>query len=60
LERFKKCFEKKESVKEFYKEKEMLTIKSELEESVESRMARFLNGLNHDIQDVVARFFAKQ
>ena len=37
------------SVEEFYKEIEMLLIKSELEECAKARMARFLNGLNQDI-----------
>jgi len=32
---------------------EMLSIKSDLKESEEEKMARFLNGLNQDIQDAV-------
>jgi len=41
------------SVEEFRKEKEMLIIESELEESAKARMVRLLNDLNQDIQDVV-------
>jgi len=36
-----------------YNEMEMLSIKSDLKESEEEKMARFLNGLNQDIQDAV-------
>jgi len=36
-----------------YKEMEMLSIKRNLKRSEEAKMARFLNRLNQDIQDVV-------
>jgi len=36
-----------------YKEMKMLSNKSDLKESEETKMARFLNGLNQDIQDMV-------
>ncbi|KAK7376004.1 hypothetical protein VNO78_35080 [Psophocarpus tetragonolobus] len=40
-------------VEEYYKEMEMLIIQAQIEEDPELTMARFLNGLNHDIRDVV-------
>jgi len=40
-------------VDEYYKEMKILTIQAKIEEDPEVTMARFLNGLNHDIRDVV-------
>ena len=38
---------------EYYKEMEILIIQAKIEEDLEVTMVRFLNGLNHDIRDVV-------
>ncbi|XP_027912791.1 uncharacterized protein LOC114188764 [Vigna unguiculata] len=40
-------------VDEYYKEMEILIIQAKIEEDPEVTMARFLNGLNHDIRDVI-------
>ena len=40
-------------VEEYYKEMEVLMIQAKIEEDEEVTMARFLNGLNSDIRDVV-------
>ncbi|XP_027912219.1 uncharacterized protein LOC114171289 [Vigna unguiculata] len=40
-------------VDEYYKEMEILIIQAKIEEDPEVTMTRFLNGLNHDIRDVV-------
>jgi len=40
-------------VDEYYKEMEISLIRAQIEESQEATMARFLHGLNRDIQDVV-------
>jgi len=40
-------------VDEYYKEMEILIIQAKIEEDLEVTMVRFLNGLNHDIRDVV-------
>jgi len=41
------------SVDDYYKEMEISLIRANIEESNETTMARFLNGLNRVIQDVV-------
>ena len=41
------------SVEDYHKEMEMLMIQAKLEEDPEVTMARFINGLNNDIRDVV-------
>ena len=40
-------------VEEYYKEMKVLMIQAKIEEDEEVTMARFLNGLNSDIHDVV-------
>ena len=41
------------SVEEYFKETEVMMIRAGKNEENEAIMARFLNGLNHDIRDVV-------
>jgi len=41
------------SVDEYYKEMEISLIRAQIEESQKATMARFLHGLNRDIQDIV-------
>ncbi|XP_006575997.1 uncharacterized protein [Glycine max] len=41
------------SVDEYYKEMEISLIRAQIEESQEATMARFLHGLNREIQDIV-------
>lgn len=41
------------TVEEYYKEMEMTLMRANIEEEIEDTMARFLNGLNLDIRDVV-------
>nr|ACN78969.1 truncated putative gag polyprotein [Glycine max]ACN78976.1 truncated putative gag polyprotein [Glycine max] len=41
------------SVHEYYKEMEISLIRAQIEESQEDIMARFLHGLNREIQDIV-------
>ena len=38
---------------EYYKEMEISLIRAQIEESQEATMARFLHGLNREIQDIV-------
>ena len=40
-------------MEEYYKVMEILIIQAKIKEDPEVTMARFLNGLNHDIKDVV-------
>ena len=40
-------------IEEYYKEMEVLMIQAKIEEDEEVTMARFLNGLNSDIRDIV-------
>jgi hypothetical protein len=42
------------SVEEYYQELQMDMLCCNLEEEEESAMARFLGGLNHEIQDILA------
>jgi hypothetical protein len=42
------------SVEEYYQELQMGMLRCNLEEEEESAMARFLGGLNHEIQDILA------
>ena len=41
------------SVDEYYKEMEISLIRAQIEESQEATMAKFLHGLNREIQDIV-------
>jgi len=41
------------SVEEYFKEMEVTMIRARMNEENEATMARFLNGLNHDIRDIV-------
>ena len=41
------------SVEDYYKEMEIIMIRANIEEEREATMARFVNGLNHDIRDIV-------
>ena len=41
------------SVDEYYKEMEIAMIPTNVEEDHEATMARFLNGLNHDITNII-------
>jgi len=41
------------SVNEYYKEMEISLIRAQIKESQEATMARFLHGLNREIQDIV-------
>ena len=41
------------SVDEYYKEMEIVMIRENVEEDCEATMARFLNGLNHDIANII-------
>ena len=41
------------SVNEYYKEMEIAMIRVNVEEDCEATMARFLNGLNHDIATIL-------
>jgi len=40
-------------MEEYFKEMEVTIIKAGMNEENEATMTRFLNGLNHDIRDVV-------
>ena len=45
--------QRSKSVDEYYKEMEIAMIQANVEEDCEATMARFLNGLNHDIANFV-------
>jgi hypothetical protein len=53
LQTLKPC---SKSVDEYFKEMELLLIRSDIREDEESRMARFLHGLNDDISCFVEMF----
>jgi hypothetical protein len=46
----------KRSVDEYYKEMELLLVRAEIREDPESKMARFLGGLNEEIAGFVEMF----
>lgn len=51
--KLQKLFHGSKGVEEYYKEMEVLMIQAKIEEDEKVTMARFLNGLNSDICDVV-------
>jgi hypothetical protein len=48
--------QEKRSVDEYYKEMDLLLVRAEIREDPESKMARFLGGLNEDIAGFVEMF----
>ena len=48
-----RLYEGSKSVDDYYKEMEISLIRANIEETNEAAMARFLNGLNRHIQDIV-------
>ena len=51
--KLQRLYQGSKSVDDYYKEMEISLIRSNIEETNEATMARFMNGLNRDIQDVV-------
>lgn len=51
--KLQKLYQGSKGIEEYYKEMEVLKIQAKIEEDEEVTMARFLNGLNSDICDVV-------
>jgi hypothetical protein len=46
----------KRTIDEYYKEMELLLVRAEIREDLESKMARFLGGLNEEIAGFVEMF----
>ncbi|RDX70229.1 hypothetical protein CR513_50547, partial [Mucuna pruriens] len=51
--KLQKVYQGSKNIEEYYKEMEVTLFRAQIVESQEATMARFLNGLNRDIQDIV-------